>query len=189
MLSRCWFCYTSKRIKKHLTIALGLNTYLALRPHVPISKGNCVIVPLDHNTALRKVDGQIYEEIRYFMKCLVKMFAAQGRSCIFMESALGDKHHAFMECIPIKNELFKDADVYFRKAIMEGDVMWNTNKRLIETKEKGLMRSVPTHMPYFHVEFGMDGGFLHVIEDAEKFGQIFGKLVVCGMLGLDGDLP
>jgi hypothetical protein len=36
--------------------------------------------------------------------------------------------------------------------------------------------------PYFHVEFGLDGGFAHVIEDAEQFPQNFGKSVICGLL-------
>lgn len=42
------------------------------------------------------------------------MFSTQGRSCIFMETALEDRYHAFMECIPVKNDLFKNADVYFK---------------------------------------------------------------------------
>ena len=35
---------------------------------------------------------------------------------------------------------------------------------------------IPKGLPYFSVEFGMDGGFAHVIEDETIFPHYFGKV-------------
>ncbi|KAI8562725.1 hypothetical protein RHMOL_Rhmol03G0056600 [Rhododendron molle] len=39
---------------------------------------------------------------------------------------------------------------------------------------KGLRGSVPKDFPYFHVEFGLNKGFVHVIDDEQKFKANFG---------------
>ena len=41
---------------------------------------------------------------------------------------------------------------------------------------KGIRRSIPKNFPYFSVEFGMGGGFAHVIEDRSQFPEHFGKV-------------
>lgn len=40
----------------------------------------------------------------------------------------------------------------------------------------GIGRCVPKGFPYFYVEFGLDGGFAHVIEDEEKFPRTFARV-------------
>ncbi len=40
----------------------------------------------------------------------------------------------------------------------------------------GLKRSIPANFSYFNVEFGMDGGYVHAIENPELFPQEFGKV-------------
>ena len=37
---------------------------------------------------------------------------------------------------------------------------------------------VPPGFPYFSVDFGLDGGFAHVIEDEQLFPHYFGKVWV-----------
>ena len=37
---------------------------------------------------------------------------------------------------------------------------------------------IPKGLPYFAVEFGLDGGFAHVIEEEESFPYYFGKVQV-----------
>jgi len=187
-LDRCWFCFDSKRMRKYLTVSIGKNCYLALIPNVPLHTGQCCIVPLDHNTCLRRLETDVYEEMRYFMKCLTKMFAARNEGVIFLETVLEHKHHAYIDVVPIPLEKMGFAKQMFKKAILESDVMWNTNKRLVDTSAKGLMKSIPEHMPYFHVEFGMEGGYLHPVEDVEGFERDFGKKILCGLLEKDGDL-
>jgi len=187
-LDRCWFCYDSKRMRKYLTVSIGKNCYLALIPNVPLHPGQCCIVPLDHSTCMRRLEADVYEEIRFFMKCLTKMFAAKREGVIFLETVLEHKHHCYIDVVPIPQHRMGFAKHMFKKAILESDVMWNTNKRLVDTTEKGLMKSIPEHMPYFHVEFGMDGGYLHPVEDVEGFEKNFGKKILCGLLEKDGDL-
>lgn len=35
---------------------------------------------------------------------------------------------------------------------------------------------IPKGFPYFAVDFGMQGGFAHVIEDERQFPKYFGKV-------------
>ena len=67
----------------------------------------------------------------------------------------------------------------FQKAILESDEQWAQNVKLVDTTGKGLRRSIPARVPFFHVEFGLDKGMAHVIEDADQFPRYFGK--VCRM--------
>jgi len=116
------------------------------------------------------------------------MFRAQGREPLFMETAteLRKNRHTFIECIPLSEEVFDTAEGYFRKSILEADAEWSQNKRLVETKDRQRLRAVvPQGFPYFHVEFGVGNGLLHVIEDEHLFPRSFGKEVVAGMLELD----
>lgn len=57
--------------------------------------------------------------------------------------------------------------------------------KLVDTRKKGLRASVPKGLPYFSVEFGLDGGFAHVIEDETLFPLYFGKEIIGGMLDLE----
>ncbi|KAH7954091.1 hypothetical protein HPB49_015475 [Dermacentor silvarum] len=41
---------------------------------------------------------------------------------------------------------------------------------------------IPRGLPYFSVDFGLQGGFAHVVEDEKEFPVYFGKEVVGGML-------
>ena len=72
--------------------------------------------------------------------------------------------------------------MYFKKGILESDGMWTTNKKLIETSQKGFRSSIPKNFPYFCAEFGEGGGFGHIIEDTDHFPQNFGLEIACGML-------
>ena len=65
--------------------------------------------------------------------------------------------------------------MYFQKAIQECESEWADNVKLISLREKGLRRSIPKGLPYFHVDFGMDDGFAHVIEDENTFPTNFAQ--------------
>lgn len=52
---------------------------------------------------------------------------------------------------------------------------------------KGLRASIPKNFPYFHVEFGLNKGFVHVIDDENEFKSNFGLNVVRGMLQLPAE--
>ena len=72
------------------------------------------------------------------------------------------------------------------QAIDEAEDEWSQHnaKKLIDTSEKGLRCSIPKNFPYFHVEFGLRKGFVHVIDDETQFKSSFGLNVIRGMLQL-----
>jgi hypothetical protein len=58
-------------------------------------------------------------------------------------------------------------------------------KEVISTSASRNLRQVILEIfAYFHVEFGLDRGFVHVIDDDSKFSAGFGLNVIRGMLQL-----
>ena len=106
------------------------------------------------------------------------MAAESQQKMIFMEHSMEfhKKRHAFIEAIPVSEAVSSDAEIYFHKAINESEGEWSQNKKLVDTRGKGLRRSVPKQLPYFYVDFGLDSGFAHVIEDENQFPRDFGKM-------------
>jgi hypothetical protein len=148
----------------------------------------CSFLWLQHESATRTVDRSVWEEIRNFKKCLLKMFAQQDKDIVFMETVISlakQRRHCMIECIPIPSEVSNNAPMYFKKAIDEAEEEWTQHdmKKLIPTKGN-LHQVIPENFAYFHVEFGLDRGFAHVIDDESKFSAGFGLNVIRGMLQL-----
>ncbi|XP_073148161.1 uncharacterized protein [Henckelia pumila] len=189
---RCQFCFDNPTRPKHLVIAIANFTYLSLPQMQPIVAGHCYIVTLQHESSTRTVDDNVWDEIRNFKKCLIMMFSKQERDVVFLETVLGlayQKRHCFVECVPLPREIAKQAPVYFKKAIDEAEDEWSQHnaKKLIDTSVKGLRNSIPKNFPYFHVEFGLDKGFVHVIDDEKGFKSSFGLDIIRGMLQLPAE--
>ncbi|CAM6058638.1 unnamed protein product [Sphagnum tenellum] len=188
---RCQWCFDNAERPKHLTIALANFTYLTLSPRRPIVPSHCFIVPMQHEGATRNVDEAVWEELRNFKKCLVRMFSEQEKEIIFLETAMHlsrMRHHCVVECIPIPVSFAKEAPLYFKKAIEEAESEWSqhNSKKLIDTTGKGLRACIPKNFPYFHVEFGLNAGYVHVIDDEASFKPQFGADVIQGMLETEG---
>lgn len=63
--------------------------------------------------------------------------------------------------------------------MLEAESEWAQHKKVIKVPPKvGPGRAIPTGFPYVCVEFGLDGGFAHVIEDEEKFSRTFARVIV-----------
>ena len=65
----------------------------------------------------------------------------------------------------------------FRAEIDSVTSDWSTHyaKRLIATsREKSLRVSVPPGFPYLYVELGLDRGWVHVIDNEDKFNAKLG---------------
>jgi hypothetical protein len=76
--------------------------------------------------------------------------------------------------------------MFFKQGLLNADEEWSQHKKIIDTTNKGIRRSVPKNFPYFHVEFGLTGGgFAHIVEDEEKFPRNFGRDTVLGMLDME----
>uniref|UniRef100_A0A8C6BY45 CWF19-like protein 2 n=1 Tax=Monodon monoceros TaxID=40151 RepID=A0A8C6BY45_MONMO len=187
LMENCLYCFDSSQFPKHLIVAIGVKVYLCLPNLRSLTEGHCLIVPLQHYRAATLLDEDIWEEIQMFRKSLVKMFEDKGLDCIFLETNMSMKkqYHMVYECIPLPKEVGDMAPIYFKKALMETDEEWSMNKKLIDLSSKDIRKSVPRGLPYFSVNFGLQGGFAHVIEDQHKFPHYFGKEIIGGMLDVE----
>lgn len=186
---RCQFCFENSTRPRHLVVSIGNFTYLMLPQWEPLVEGHCCIVTVEHESATRNVDNNVWDEIRNFKKCLIMMFSEQGKKVVFLETVLGlskQQRHCLVECIPLPPDLAATAPVYFKKAIDEAEEEWSQHhaKRLIDTSKTGLRQSIPKNFPYFYVGFGLDKGYVHVIDDERRFESNLGLNVIRGMLGL-----
>ncbi|CAI9152787.1 unnamed protein product [Rangifer tarandus platyrhynchus] len=186
-MEKCLYCFDSSQFPKHLIVAIGVKAYLCLPSVRSLTEGHCLVVPLQHHRAATLLDEDIWEEIQMFRKSLVKMFEDKGLDCIFLETNVNMKkqYHMVYECIPLPKEVGDMAPIYFKKAIMESDEEWSINKKLIDLSSKDIRKSVPRGLPYFSVNFGLQEGFAHVIEDQHKFPHYFGKEIIGGMLDIE----
>ncbi|XP_070798972.1 CWF19-like protein 2 [Pituophis catenifer annectens] len=186
-MEKCPHCFGSSELPKHLIIAIGNKVYLSLPKYQSLTEGHCLITPMQHYTAATVLDEDIWEEIQVFRKTLVKMFEAEELDCVFLETnlSISKQYHMVYECIPLPKEVGDMAPIYFKKAIMESDEEWAMNKKLINLGSKDVRKSVPKGLPYFSVDFGLQGGFAHVIENQYKFPHYFGKEIIGGMLDLE----
>lgn len=186
---RCQFCFENPSRPRHLVVAIANFTYLSLPHWQSIVPGHCCILTSQHESATRAVDNNVWDEIRNFKKCLIMMFAKQEKDVVFLETVMGlaqQRRHCMVECIPLPQDRAKQAPLYFKKAIDEAEDEWSqhNSKKLIDTSEKGLRGSIPKDFPYFHVEFGLNKGFVHVMDDEKQFKSNFGLNVIRGMLRL-----
>jgi len=174
--NRCWYCFKSPSIRKHLIIALGEHSLLMLPPKGSKMPGHCIIVPQDvrsvgivwpgvcvhvcvcarvrvtstvctllqHTPSMTAANENVYDEVNMFKGALHKMFAAQDKDVIFLETAiqLHRRPHAVVEAVPVTKEAGMDAPIYFKKALQEIEE-WTTHKKIINTAGKGLRKCVP----------------------------------------------
>uniref|UniRef100_A0AAQ5Z088 CWF19-like protein 2 n=1 Tax=Amphiprion ocellaris TaxID=80972 RepID=A0AAQ5Z088_AMPOC len=186
-MDKCQHCFSSTELRKHLIVAIGSKAYLSLPAGVSMTEGHCLICPLQHHCSATGLDEDVWSEMQLFRRTLVRMFESQELDCVFMETHMNPRRrqHMVLECIPLPRELGDMAPIYFKKAIMECDEEWAMNKKVVDLSSKDVRQAVPRGLPYFAVDFGLQGGFAHVIENEQKFPHYFGKEVVGGMMDLE----
>ncbi|XP_028321192.1 CWF19-like protein 2 [Gouania willdenowi] len=186
-MDKCQHCFSSNDLQKHLIVTIGSKAYLSLPAGVSMTEGHCLICPLQHHSSATGLDEDVWSEIQLFRKALVRMFESQDQDCVFMETHMNlrRRRHMVLECIPLPRELGDMAPIYFKKAIMECDEEWAMNKKVVDLSSKDIRQAIPRGLPYFAVDFGLQGGFAHVIENEQKFPHYFGKEVVGGMMDLE----
>ncbi|CAB3370945.1 Hypothetical predicted protein [Cloeon dipterum] len=177
-LDHCQWCVDSKKMLKHLIVALGSKVYLCLPPYQSLTEGHCLLVPRSHATCGTMLDEDVWEEMQNFRKILTKMFLSKDEDVIFFENARNIRGfpHMVMECVPVDRDSGAMAPIYFKKAIQECEMEWATNVKLVNLAPKGLRRSIPKGLPYFAVNFGDDDGFGHVVEDENTFPPNFAQV-------------
>ena len=83
--------------------------------------------------------------------------------------------------IPIPITIFS-THPSFQKAIMESEKEWSDNPKLIDLSKNprqsaaGVRGAVPKGFPYFFINFGLQPGYAHVIEDEGKFPANFAQV-------------
>ena len=142
---------------------------------------------MSHVASGTSLDEDVWNEIQEFRKALVKMFLSRGEDCVFMETekAFRRQPHRVIECIPVPEDLGSMLPMHYQKAIQECETEWSDNVKLVKLKDKNISRNIPKGLPYFHVDFGLDNGFAHVIEDEENWNRRFGHEIVGGMMDVE----
>ncbi|KAK9478136.1 CwfJ C-terminus 1-domain-containing protein-like protein [Lipomyces japonicus] len=198
ILDSCPLCQSEGLPPIAPVVSTGTRIYLSLPTMPQLSPGAATIVPISHKRSTLECDDDEWEEIRNFMKCLVRMYRSQNRGVLFYENAASQnlRHHATIEAVPLPYDLIDTAPAYFREAILSSDEEWSSHQKVINTLDRAIKgglgklafrRSLVKEVPFFHVWFTIDGGFGHVIEDTYLWpkGDLFAREVIGGMLELE----
>ncbi|KAI0801739.1 CwfJ C-terminus 1-domain-containing protein-like protein [Irpex lacteus] len=169
VLSTCSFCYgEDDSPPKAPVVAMGTRAYLSCTQFEELVPGHCLIVPIQHHLTMLEGDDDVWDEVRNFMKSLMRMFAAEDKGVVFFETVLSLKHqkHTFIECIPLAWEHFDEIPGYFRESILMSETEWSQHKKLIDFSSRPFRRAMVPNLPYFMVQFDYKGekGYGHVIE-------------------------
>ncbi|VDK71103.1 unnamed protein product [Onchocerca ochengi] len=188
-LDSCRFCIEAAYFRKHCIVACGNSVYLSSVPWRPLVKEHCLIVPTAHYSSAVTLDEDVYEEIRKFKRALVSMWQKEKMECLFVETAKNVKYrrHMYIECIAVPNEIGEMAPIYFKKAIDDSEGEWVDNKKLVDlSKRDGDIRKViPKGLSYFAIDFGLQPGYAHVIENEDRFPRNFAHEIIGGMIDLE----
>ncbi|BEJ10819.1 hypothetical protein CspHIS471_0102410 [Cutaneotrichosporon sp. HIS471] len=175
-LDECPFCFQEDRNPDTAIVALGKRTYMCCTLTEELVPGHCLIVPIQHNLSTLQMDDDDWDEVRNFMKCLMRMWAAENKGVLFYETICSFRKqlHTYIECVPVKAELFADAPAFFRESILASESEWSQHKKLIDfsTRPGGFRRMLHPNVPYFMVQWDYKGekGYGHVIEGVDDAG-------------------
>ena len=125
------FNISNAHFPKHLIISMNESAYLMLPRTKPITKGHCLIVPVQAIKSMTHADDELNESMSEYKNSLVKMFQKENRSCVFLETVLNinRSHHTSIHCIPIPNELAEESPIYFQQALLQSDTEWTSHKK------------------------------------------------------------
>lgn len=189
-LDGCEYCVDSKNMLKHLMVSIGNKVYLSVPARKSLVDDHCIITTIQHSTCVTAIDEDIWEEILNYRKALTKFYNSQNKDVVFFETAIGiHKYpHMVINCVPLPRDVGDMAAIYFKKALLECESEWSMNKKVVDLKGKNIRKGIPKGLPYFWIDFGMDPGFAHVIEDQQLFPKNFAEEIIAGILDLDHSL-
>eukprot|EP00116_Pleurobrachia_bachei_P002823 sb/3463085/ len=184
-LESCTMCL--EKCSRGAIVFIGQSLYVRVPPWKSLTSYHCQIVPTAHTIASVNGDEDFWRELAVVKSALVRKFSNLKLDTVFLEfaSRLDQRKHIFIDCVPVPEEEGTMLPAYFKKAILDCDVEWSQNKKLVDTRKKNLRNCVPQGLPYFSVEFGLDGGFAHVIEEERLFKRYFGLEIIGGVLDAD----
>ncbi|XP_024885751.1 CWF19-like protein 2 [Temnothorax curvispinosus] len=189
-MDTCWWCLDSKNMLKHMVVAMDSVICLSLPACTSLSSGHCILTPVQHVACQLQLDEDVWDRLKELKRKLIKMFTKEDLYPIFFEvyKRRCKFSHMQLECIPLPKEIGELAPIYFKKALLECEIEWSINKKIVDLTCKGIRHAIPNGLSYFMVEFASHPGYAHVIEDEEMFPRNFAKEIIGGMLDLDHNL-
>ncbi|KAJ8080393.1 Pre-mRNA-splicing factor cwf19 [Marasmius tenuissimus] len=170
-LSSCHFCFgEDDSPPKAPVVAMGTRVYLSCTTHEELVKGHCFIVPIQHHLNMLEGDDDVWDEVKNFMKSVMRMFAEEDKGVVFYETVISLKpqKHTCIECVPLPWNEFDTLPGYFKESILTSEAEWSQHKKLIDFSARpgGFRRAMVPNLPYFMVQFDYKGekGYGHVIE-------------------------
>ncbi|XP_014285506.1 CWF19-like protein 2 [Halyomorpha halys] len=185
-VENCRWCIDGKMMEECLVLSKS-KVYVAAPTSQSLTERHCLIIPYNHISCGTLLDEDVWEEIMELRKKMVQKLEEDDEDIIFFEIANNlHKHpHMVLHCVPVPKECGDTAPIYFKKAIMECETEWSNNKKVVDLAGRDVRKAVPKGLPYFSVDFGMQSGYAHVIEDNRLFPTNFGQEIIGGMLDLD----
>ncbi|KOB79022.1 CWF19-like protein 2-like protein [Operophtera brumata] len=186
-LDGCEYCLDSKNMLKHLMVSCGNKVYVAVPARTSLVKDHCLIATMQHSMCVTALDEDVWEEVMNYRKALTQFYNSQNQDVVFFETAtkLHRFPHMVINCVPLPRDVGDVAAIYFKKALLECETEWSMNKKVVDLKGKNIRKGMPKGLPYFWVDFGMEPGFAHVIEDQQLFPKTFAEEIIAGILDLD----
>ncbi|KAJ7857614.1 CwfJ C-terminus 1-domain-containing protein-like protein [Mycena olivaceomarginata] len=167
-------------------VAMGTRAYLACTTNEELVPGHCLIVPIQHHLNMLEADDEVWDEVRNFMKCLMRMFAEEDKGVIFYETVISLKwqKHTVIECVPLPWDHYEDIPQYFKESILASEAEWSQHKKVIDFARRpgGFRRAMVPNLPYFMVQFDHKGerGYGH---EGEKGGGEFPRYFAGEIIG------
>ena len=209
--ARSWWWMESPSFERRYLIALGERVSLVMTPsHRRLQQqrrgprghpsgeggtsywegGQCHIVPLSYCESFVGLDEDAWDEVRRFQSSLRRMFRADGRGVVFLEtvartssrSASGGgagaaATQARMDVVPVPRDVERDAPLYFRSALAEVAQEWGTHGHrpiALDGRKRTLRNAIPSRgFPYFYCGWGNEegdddgGGYVQPIENED----------------------
>ncbi|KAH9933124.1 CwfJ C-terminus 1-domain-containing protein-like protein [Epithele typhae] len=172
VLATCPFCYgEDDSLPKAPIVAMGTRAYLSCTLNEELTRA------LSHRThsapfVALEGDDDMWDEVRNFMKCLMKMFTEEDKGVVFYETLLSIKaqKHTFIECVPLPGSSSSRSQA--QESILMSEAEWSQHKKLIDFSARpgGFRRAMVPNLPYFMVQFDYKGekGYGHVIEGTSE---------------------
>ncbi|XP_078047936.1 CWF19-like protein 2 [Augochlora pura] len=189
-LDTCHWCLDSKYMLKHMIVAMDSEICLSLPACTSLTEGHCIITPVQHIACQLQLDEDIWRKLKVFKQALYNMFAEENKYPVFFEVHKSRQKflHMQLECVPLPKEIGELIPIYFKKALLECETEWSMNRKIINLEHKDVRQAIPNGLSYFMIEFEMNKGYAHVIEDENMFPKTFAEEIIGGMLDLDHDI-
>ncbi|KAG7199982.1 hypothetical protein KM043_014407 [Ampulex compressa] len=189
-LDNCRWCINSDCMQKHLIVSMNSKVCLSLPSNISLTDGHCILTPVEHTSNQLQLEEDVWEQLKVLKQALIEMYTDQNQCPVFFETYM--RRHQFphmqLNCIPLPRKIGDMAPMYFKKALLECETEWSINKKVIDIKQKDVRHVLPNGLAYFAVQFGLQDGYAHVIEDERLFPKNFAEEIIGGMLNLDYDL-